>query len=215
MISLHAYKTLLWDWNGTIIDDVTICYEVFCEQREAFGLKEMDLEHYRYHFSFPVIDFYRYAGFTGSEDEYGALASMFIRRYNERRMEAPLQPGVLALLTKMKKAGLHSYVLSAYESNSLKDMVTRLEMDHYFERVTGLEGVHAGSKVEAGSQLMKQFAIDSSTALYIGDTVHDYDVAQALGVDSLLISSGHNSRKKLDECCADAVIIDSFFELDI
>lgn len=214
MISLQNYETLLWDWNGTIIDDVEICYEVFCEQRETFGLKEMDLEQYRYHFSFPVINFYRYAGFEGSEEEYGDLASMFIRRYNERRMEAPLQVGVLALLVKVKGAGIRSYVLSAYESNSLKDMVRRLSMGHYFEEVTGLEGVHAGSKVVAGTRLLKEFEINPSTALYIGDTVHDYEVAQALGVDSLLISTGHNSRIKLEECCPNAVIIDTFLELD-
>jgi len=37
-------------------------------------------------------------------------------------------------------------------------------------------------------------------ALLIGDTVHDYEVAKALGVDCVLIPNGHQSREKLLLC---------------
>jgi len=33
----------------------------------------------------------------------------------------------------------------------------------------------------------------------VGDTVHDYEVAQAMGTDCILIASGHNSRDRLEE----------------
>jgi phosphoglycolate phosphatase len=45
----------------------------------------------------------------------------------------------------------------------------------------------------------------------IGDTVHDYEVAQAMGTDCILISSGHNSRERLEN--TGALVLDSPLEI--
>ena len=45
----------------------------------------------------------------------------------------------------------------------------------------------------------------------IGDTVHDFEVAQAMGTDCILISNGHNSRERLEK--TGVLVLDSLEEV--
>lgn len=213
MISIANYENVIWDWNGTIVDDVKLCYDIYMEQRELFGLREMSFESYRYHFQFPVQEFYACAGFSGSVTEYEALASLFITRYNEMRYTIDVHEGAEELLQLCCAKGIDNYILSAYEENSLAEMVQKMDYSRYFKAIFGLSGVKAGSKTEAGRELCVQFDLNPEKSLYIGDTIHDYEVALLLGFDVVVTTNGHNSRKRLEECCSSDVLIDSLMEL--
>lgn len=213
MMQLIDYDTVIWDWNGTIIDDVELCYEIYMEQRELFGLTDMDLDTYRYHFQFPVEDFYLFAGFTGGTEEYESLAMLFISRYNEKRYSAQVHEGAKEVLEFCMSCGIDNYILSAYESNSLVEMVSRMNYRRYFKGLTGLQDVKAGSKTAAGKEMLDLYGLNPSKTLYIGDTVHDYDVANSLGIDVVLTTRGHNSRRRLEEECSTVLLIDTLREL--
>lgn len=214
-MDLLQYENVIWDWNGTVIDDVDLCYEIFMEQRALFNLHYMDLETYRYNFTFPVEDFYKFAGFSGTSEEYEKLAGMFIRTYNAKRVTCSVHKGVMEILNSCKEGGVSSFVLSAYENNSLLSMVESLSMGHYFTSVFGLTGVHAGSKLYAGKELLHKYTLVPGETLYIGDTVHDFEVASALGVDVVLTANGHNCRKRLEKDCEGALIVDSLEQLGV
>ena len=50
--------------------------------------------------------------------------------------------------------------------------------------------------------------------LMIGDTYHDYEVAEALGLKPVLYTNGHNSRKVLERTNAPSVdSFDEFYDL--
>ncbi|MBR3202365.1 MAG: hypothetical protein IKF60_02130, partial [Solobacterium sp.] len=76
-------KTIIWDYNGTIIDDVHLCLEV-----ETFMLKERgmfsnySLEDYRDLFCFPVIDYYKKLGYTFEKESYEQISVEFNTLYD-------------------------------------------------------------------------------------------------------------------------------------
>ena len=47
--------------------------------------------------------------------------------------------------------------------------------------------------------------------LYIGDTVHDFEVASILGADCALYAGGHHDRERLEAC--GVAVFDDFREL--
>ena len=53
---LHNYKHIVWDWNGTLLDDAWLCVEVLNQMLSQRGRAAITLEFYRQHFKFPVID---------------------------------------------------------------------------------------------------------------------------------------------------------------
>lgn len=61
------YKYIIWDWNGTLLDDAALSVEVFNKMCDNFGLPNISLETYRADFKFPVIKFYEEHGYDFSK----------------------------------------------------------------------------------------------------------------------------------------------------
>ena len=78
-------------------------------------------------------------------------------------------------------------------------------MTRYFDRLLGLGDIYAKSKVEIGLAYLKEEGFDPARAVMIGDSVHDFEVAQALGVGCVLQSGGHQPAETLRKTGAPVV----------
>lgn len=198
-MKIDNYSSVIWDWNGTIIDDVAICHSIFIEEQKRFSLPLISLSDYRDKFTFPVSNFYTNMGFEDSEELYTQIAKRFGESYLRLRNSAPIHRGVVQLLDRLKESGYKQYILSAYKDDKLKYMVKERNLESYFSLICGISDNRAGSKKEVGLKLVKEKEIDIKTTLFIGDTTHDYDVAMDLGATPVIVASGHNSRKQLED----------------
>ncbi len=54
---------ILWDWNGTLLDDVDLCVFTMSEVLAKHGLKKIDKKPSRETFCFPVMKYYQSLGF--------------------------------------------------------------------------------------------------------------------------------------------------------
>ncbi|MBO5712433.1 MAG: HAD family hydrolase, partial [Acholeplasmatales bacterium] len=68
----------------------------------------------------------------------------------------------------------------------------------YFKDILGIDNIHAASKVHIGINYMNENNINPDEAAFIGDTLHDYEVANAMGVKCYLVECGHQSREVLE-----------------
>ena len=58
------YKRVIWDWNGTLLDDFDISIDAINEMFEERGMpKFKDKEDYLKHFCFPIEKYYKNVGF--------------------------------------------------------------------------------------------------------------------------------------------------------
>ncbi len=76
-------------------------------------------------------------------------------------------------------------------------MVTHFELNEVFHLVFGIDNKFAGSKIDRGYELIRLSEIPKCETLIIGDTLHDLEVARALGIDAVLISHGHQCQTRL------------------
>ena len=204
------YTHIFWDFNGTILDDVQTGIDSVNVLLEKRGLKAIpDKDYYKDVFGFPIIDYYRRLGFDFEKESYHAVAVEWVELYMENVKRAVMNPGVKETLEKIKKLGIPQYILSATELNMLKTQLDMLEIADYFEEVTGLDNIHAGSKAELGRMLAGR--IKPEKALVIGDTSHDYETSLAMNADCVLFTGGHMKRSSLEKC--GCPLFDSFFEL--
>ena len=206
------YTHIFWDFNGTILDDVRTGIDCVNELLAKRGLPIIpDKEYYREVFGFPIVDYYRRLGFDFDKESYHSVAVEWVDLYMEKVVSARMNDGVYELLKKIKKLGIPQYILSATEQNMLKTQLDMLGIADFFEEVTGLDNIHAGSKTELGKRFAEK--IRPGNALVIGDTTHDYETAQAIGADCILFTGGHMNRQTLETCgCR---LFDSFLELKI
>ncbi len=71
-------------------------------------------------------------------------------------------------------------------------------MRGFFEALLGLEDSFARSKSGLALQYFSAHAVDARRVLFIGDTLHDWEVAQEAGCPCVLLAQGHQSRARLE-----------------
>lgn len=178
---------------------------------EMFAARNMplfkDKEDYLKHFCFPIENYYRNVGFDFEKEPYAVLAHEFIEKYNSKMPSCGLVKGVKEAMETFKNNGLEQMILSACEQQMLERDVCRFGLDKYFSAVLGGGDIYAKGKVERALEWISDSKTDISDTLFVGDTLHDYETARALGVDAVLVTYGHSNRRILSE--AAAFVVDS------
>ncbi|WP_337871977.1 HAD family hydrolase [Ignavibacterium sp.] len=190
-------KYLIWDWNGTLFNDVKLGVEIINNLLKNNKLPQITYETYRNIFTFPVYEYYRIAGFDFNKTSFEELGRMFMDEYEQRKYEMELFSGAKEILQFAKEKRIKQSVLSAYKHDTLVEILTHYQIIDYFENVSGLDNIYAGSKEKLGLQLREKINLHGDEILFIGDTLHDADVAKAMNVKCVLISNGHQAPEKL------------------
>jgi phosphoglycolate phosphatase len=196
-MSRSPYRHVIWDWNGTLLDDVDLCVDLMNGLLRRRGLPVMDRARYLAVFDFPVSVYYRRLGFDFSRDTFEQLSVEFIAGYDARRWEARLYPLARETLAAIQRAGVTQSVLSAYRGETLREIVAHFGLLPHFVRLTGLDNIYAHSKTELGRAWVAELGIPPGDILLVGDTLHDLEVARELGVDCVLVAGGHHPAERL------------------
>ncbi len=193
---MKQYDFIIWDFNGTLLDDVQAGITSVNTLLRERGLDVIEsVEQYRHIFRFPIIDYYRSIGFDFESEPYEVLAPKWVALYLENVKSAPLFADVRAALEYFKGRGLCQIVLSATEINMLRGQLDELGISEYFGEVMGLDNIHAGSKLALAREWRTRHR--DARVLLIGDTDHDVENARELLADCVLVSRGHQSAEHL------------------
>jgi phosphoglycolate phosphatase len=199
MIELKNYTHILWDWNGTMLDDAWLCVDVMNGMLKERRLPLRTIEQYKEIFDFPVRDYYLKLGFDFDKEPFDDVGMEFIIRYNKRHSETALHPDVHEVLSTFAAHGFIQYILSAREHNELISETKALGVFNYFERIRGLDDHYAHGKTDVGLLLVEEIGVAKDKILFIGDTRHDAEVAAEIGIDCILIPNGHHSFARLQQ----------------
>ncbi|MCF6183149.1 MAG: HAD hydrolase-like protein [Bacteroidales bacterium] len=194
------YKHIIWDYNGTLLDDVGLCTEIINEMLKARNLPEMTVDTYRKLFDFPVKNYYERIGFNFADESFEKVGTEFIIQYDLRSKNTKLHDGIPELLKGINEAEIKQSILSARKKEQLDEELEKFGISYYFENIFGLNDHYAGGKTEIGRQLIEKIGLTSDEILLIGDTTHDCDVAKTLDIKALAVSYGHHPKEKFKRC---------------
>ena len=189
----------MWDFNGTIFDDVGAGIDAVNKMLSERGLNVIESrERYKEIFDFPIEEYYRGLGFDFDKEPYEYLAPIWVDLYNRNAEHAELCRGVKETMESVREMGVEQSVLSACELGMLNRYLKKLGVDVYLSEVMGLDNIHARSKLALAYEWIEKNK--DARVLMIGDTTHDYETARALGADCVLYAGGHQCREKLEKC---------------
>ena len=208
---LDRAKGIIWDWNGTLLNDVQLCVLTINEMLVKRNLPELSITKYKEVFSFPVKSYYQKIGFDFQDESFEIPALEFTERYNDQVIGCNLHQDSLKILSHFQSIGARQYILSAMKQDILEDCLKYYQINHFFEYVSGLDNHYAASKIENGHRLISDLKLDVDTLVLIGDTVHDFEVGTELGCSCVLIANGHQSKKVLQ--ATGALVIDRLSQL--
>lgn len=187
---------IIFDWNGTLIDDVWLNLNAINGVLEKRKIKPITTEYYRENFLFPVSVFYKELGLD-IENEWDEITKEFGSLYISSIDKIKLFPDVVPALEELKKEGIETGIFSAMEHNMLNKHVEMLRIDKYFRFIEGIENFYAEGKTHLCKKILEKSGYSGKEILFVGDTCHDYETAKAIGCDIALVSRGHNTAEIL------------------
>jgi len=186
-------KYVLWDFNGTLINDVDACLQNMNNLLEKYNKKTIDLNTYRTVFTFPVIEYYKSVGIIETDDEFEPIAHEWMNGYYAMEKDLKIFDDTIENLERIHRLGLKQGVLSASSNKQLRRLLDKFGLTQYMDHILGLDDIYAKGKVEIGLNFINKHHLSPDQIVLIGDTVHDFEVATKMGIQSILFSGGHQS----------------------
>ncbi|OHX14281.1 HAD family hydrolase [Chromobacterium sphagni] len=194
---LAGIEHLVFDWNGTLIDDIELAVAAVNRCCERFQVPPVTRERYRRDFGFPIADFYARLGFDFARNSFAEIVAVYLGHFDAHVGHCRLHAGASELLDWADARGIGASVLSASQRDVLLQTLESKRLLHRFEHVVGLDHSHANSKLEEARQLQQRLRRPAASTLFVGDTLHDWEVASQVGWRVLLLDTGHQDHTRL------------------
>lgn len=207
---MKKYSLVIWDFNGTLIDDVEAALGAVNDMLIKREQPQIDIAKYKSAVDIPIWKFYETVFLPDTITQDEAIEEFEIG-YNKYLCDEPLMDGAKDLLEYFSSRGTKQIVLSASHVNKVKSRLAELDILHFFHKVLGRNDDNVEDKSYLARQYFSDSVITPSEVLVIGDCVNDYEMAQNLGCDCILTTQGHHSRQEMKGILSP--IVDSLHEI--
>jgi len=187
---------LVWDWNGTLLDDLALVVAATNASLGAVGGRPITVEEHRRDFRRPISAYYAYVlGRPVSDDEFATLDHAFHVAYRTGVRDCRLAAGALEAIATWR--GTQS-LLSMWFHHELLPVVERHGLAARMGRVDGLRAaVGGGSKAPHLAAHLTALDLRGADCVLIGDSLDDAEAAASVGAGVVLYSGGFTDESRL------------------
>ena len=202
-------QTILWDFNGTVMDDMGASTGAVNAMLKKRGLPLIDEEWYTLHLIMPLEAFYASVGFDMQKERIEQVSEEF--QMECAKFERPVFPEVLDALKEFAKKGYRQLLFSSLHHDLLVRQAKERGIEGYFEQIVGRQDRSLGGKEAAVAAYLKSHGLKPEEVLVVGDLTTDADMAKVVGCPCALICKGHQHRTVLEQ--KEAFVLDSAAEI--
>lgn len=193
-------KLLIWDWNGTLLDDVEYSVQTINQILKKHNLNTISVQKYREKFCFPVKNYYKKIGFNFNITPFEEVGMEFINLYNKNLSQCKLQNQAITTFKKLKESKISQIIISARFNDALQKDIDYYDIKQYFDLVLGINNNYASSKEYLFEKFIKSTKYKNSDITLVGDTIHDCEIAKKFKINFLLFKKGHQSEHNFNNC---------------
>ena len=198
-------RNIILDWSGTVVDDLGAVVQATNDVFREFGRAEISRDAFRPEFSLPRSRFYeRFLPGVPME----RVDEVYHGRFQVRREEVGLLPGVGDFLEFCRGSKRELYVLSTMYGHHFNEQVQRLKVQDHFRKVY----VEVIDKAEEIRRVLLENHLVPDETVFVGDMAHDIEAAKKCGVLAIGILTGFDTVDKLAAAGA-GLIVRGFSEL--
>lgn len=190
---------VVWDWNGTLLNDLDIVVESVSRSIVRYGLAPLDADGYRDHFTRPVRSFYDSLFDRLVDDmEWEDLNKTFHDNYYAAVGGARLAADALLSLERVDSLGWSQSLLSMSTHAELSHLVDSHGITRFFRSISGLKTANGDRKVNYLRTHLEEASVDPGEVFVIGDTPDDHAAAAEVGARSVAFDGGSHHRHILE-----------------
>ncbi len=205
-------KLVVWDWNGTIIDDVGITVQaVNSGVLPLLNLPKMTVSEYQDVFEVPIINNYLNLGVSEAEfqEKSEAISQAFHSHYEPLAAHAHTRRNIRGALLRLQETGVQSIILSNHTLEGIYLQLARLELEKFFTAVLAnddIEQVHRTGKQHRVEKYLSQHHFLPNEVAIVGDTAEEVSIGKNLGLHTIVITGGFSSQARLTAAKPDHLV---------
>ena len=187
---------LVWDWNGTLLDDLHLVVSATNVAFESVGGRAVDADEHRARYRRPVAEFYaEMLERAIDEREFGRLDRLFHETY---RLGLTSMTLAADAMTAIKSWPGSQSLLSMWFHSELVPAVETYGLTGVFTRVDGLR-TEVGGHLKAAhlATHLAELGVTGDQVVMIGDSLDDAAAADSAGAGVVLYTGGFTHPDKL------------------
>lgn len=195
---------IIWDWNGTLLDDLHIVVEAVSACVAPLGRGAITANDYRDHFTRPVMVFYEnLMRRPVTTDEWTSIDGVFHDTYRSLMHGADLAVDARAAIRSVEdRAGTQS-ILSMWWHSELVPFTKGFGLHDVMQRIDGNREDAGALKADQMrthiEMLVSDHGVAPSQVVAVGDTFDDAAAAAAVGIPAILYDGGSHHRADLEK----------------
>ncbi|MET7863837.1 HAD family hydrolase [Micromonospora taraxaci] len=191
-----AHPHLVWDWNGTLLNDLSLVVSATNVVFASLGGPTVTPDEHRVRFRRPIAEYYaEVLGQAVDADEFGRLDRIFHDAYRTGLTTCELAADARTAMAAWP--GSQS-LLSMWFHEELVPAVHTYGLTGHFARVDGLRATVGGDrKAESLKLHLAELGVDGTSVVLIGDSIDDADAATAVGGRAVLYTGGFTDPARL------------------
>lgn len=193
----QKFENVIWDFNGTLFNDGELNCKLTNKCLEFSNLAPLSFEKYSQLICFPISDFYKKIGLPHEGAKYDDIIQVWKNNYTEMFLNCEFHAGITDLIHQLRLLNHRQFILSALHQELLDKVIKHHGMNDLFADIIGTQSYDGPGKINEGLSLVKKYKLDPDKTILIGDTLHDAEVAQHMGINCILISHGHQDAQTL------------------
>ena len=190
-----AYRAVLWDMDGTVLDTLEDLWAAVNVSLRRFGLPEASLEQVRAGLGNGAAHLIACCAPEERQEEvlafykpwYDAHCNLTTRPY----------PGIPELMARLRQQGVRQAIISNKPDPAVQELA-RIYFPGLLETAVGeSETVRRKPNPDAVLAAVEHMGLPVADCVYIGDTEVDLATARNAGMDCIAVSWGFRSREQL------------------
>lgn len=182
-------KNIIFDWSGVVKDTVVDHLQIVNKIFSAFGASPISLAEFKDNWVQPYMSFYNKYLPDVSREQESAL-------YKEMIMKCPPAqpyPGIIEVIKDCQQAGLKLAVISSDLPETLLPEIINFGLEEVFtDIITDID--HKQATLD---NLLAKHQFDKSETIIIGDSNHEIEVGQNIGIRTVAVTWGFVSEDRL------------------
>ncbi|MFT3991892.1 MAG: NUDIX domain-containing protein [Luteolibacter sp.] len=195
------FRNLIFDWSGTLVDDMGPVIEATNAVLGKYGLASLDREGFRRNFRLPYSEFYAECL---PEIELTEIEAHFRPAFDEALTPVTVLPHAKEKLEWCKAQGIRCFVLSSMDAVAFRRQLEDFGFEHFFE------ATYAGvlDKRALIHWILETHGLDPAETAFVGDMTHDIETARHGGVSSIAVLTGYHHAEVLAGARPDLTVPD-------
>ena len=187
------YRSLVFDFDGTIADTLDVAIKIYNELATEHGLKMVqaneisDLRHMK------LGEFLRHLEI--SRTRIPKLLYQGTKRLKTRIASIPLIQNISPVIRELRKQCDHFGILTSNSVENVKLFLAANDLEDVFTFVSSTSKLTG--KAKHLRSIRRTFSIQSTDMIYIGDEIRDIKAAQKANIPIASVSWGFNSKESL------------------